>query len=98
MNILAAELEGEKPEACTEDLWTKFKTSLLEAIQNFIQHKTACMKEISSWVSPALHKFIERRDRVFKKTRKQGTEELKTETCQLRREVQRQTVGHMGPT
>lgn len=41
MNTLAAELEGEMTETSTEELWTKFKTSLLEAMKYpEFQHST----------------------------------------------------------
>ena len=41
MNTQLAELEGEKTEASTEEFWTKFKTSLLEAMKYpEFQHST----------------------------------------------------------
>ena len=60
MNTQLAELEGEKTEASTEEFWTKFKTSLLEAIQNLIPHKIACRKESKPCFSPALCKLSKR--------------------------------------
>ena len=67
-----------------------FKTTLLEAVLQFIPLKTACIKENKPWINHDLRKLIRRRDHTFKKMRKDGTGELKAENKRVRREVQQQ--------
>ena len=77
MTNLHERIKEEKSTASTEELWTLFRDKLQTAIKDHIPHKQARAKENKPWVSPALRRLIKKRDRVFKKMRKQGTEELK---------------------
>ena len=90
MTNLHEKIKEEKSTASTEELWTLFRGKLQTAIKDHIPHKQARVKENKIWVSPALTRLVKKRDRIFKKMPKQGTEELKQENKQLRREVQRQ--------
>ena len=90
MTDLHEKMKAQESTASTEELWTLFRDHLKAAIKDHIPHKQARVKENKPWVSPALRRLIKKRDRIFKKMRKQGTEELKQKNKQLRREVQRQ--------
>ena len=48
---LATVVERVKLEASTEELWTMFKTTLLEAVQQFIPYKTALIKKNKPWIT-----------------------------------------------
>ena len=72
--------------ATTGEMWTTFKDSLLAAVKKFIPHKTARPKTCQPWVTPS----INRRDRTYRKMKKTGSEDLRTEVKNLRRTVQRQ--------
>ena len=76
--------------ATTEELWTTFKDSLLAAVKKFIPNKTARPKTCQPWVTPSIRKLINRRDRTYRKMKKTGSEDLRTEVKNLRRTVQRQ--------
>jgi len=76
--------------ATTEELWTTFKDSLLAAVKKFIPDKTARPKTCQPWVTPSIRKLINRRDRTYRKMKKTGSEDLRTEVKNLRRTVQRQ--------
>ncbi|KAL8600722.1 hypothetical protein ACOMHN_057311 [Nucella lapillus] len=88
MTNLHEKMKAQESTASTEELWTLFRDHLKAAIKDHIPHKQARVKENKPWVSPALRRLIKKRDRIFKKMRKQGTEELKQKNKQLRREVQ----------
>ncbi|XP_019615685.1 PREDICTED: uncharacterized protein LOC109463354, partial [Branchiostoma belcheri] len=90
MADLTDRMELMKDTATTEELWSTFKDSLQTAVQEFIPHKLVRMKENKPWITPALHRLIKRRDRIYKKMRKRGTQDLKNQYKKLRREVQRQ--------
>ena len=90
MTDLADRMEPLKDSATSEKMWTLFRDTLRTAISDCIPYKQARVKESKPWISPTLRQLIKRSDRVFKKMRKQGTEKLKVQYKQLRREVQRQ--------
>ena len=90
MSNLTNTLEEIKDTATTEMLWACFRDTLHAAIKHFIPHKQVRVKESQPWITPTLRRLIKRRDRVFKKMRKYGSEDLKQQHKQLRREVQRQ--------
>ncbi|KAI8495879.1 hypothetical protein Bbelb_262950 [Branchiostoma belcheri] len=90
MADLAERMQLLKDTATTEELWSTFKDTVQAAVKEFIPHKQARTKENKPWITPVLHRLIKRRDRVFKKMRKQGTQDLKVQYKKLRREVQRQ--------
>ena len=90
MTNLHEKIKEEKSTASTEEIWTHFRDKLQTAIKDHIPHKQARVKGNKPWVSPALRRLIKKRDRIIKKMRKQGTEELKQQSKQLRREVQGQ--------
>ena len=72
-----------------EDLWSKFKSTLLSATKVFIPHKDSHPQRSQPWFTPELRRLINRRDRSYKKWKKQGTDELREEVKQRRREAQR---------
>ncbi|XP_076461755.1 uncharacterized protein LOC143294209 [Babylonia areolata] len=86
MTNLTNTLEEMKDTATTEELWACFRNTLHAAVKQFIPHKQVRVKVSQPWITPALHRLINRRDRVFKKMRKRGTEDLKQQHKQLRRE------------
>ena len=85
----SADLQRMDGVATTEELWTTFRDSLL-AVVKFIPHKTARPKPCQPWVTPSIRKLINRRDRTYRKMKKTGSEDLRTEVKNLRRTVQRQ--------
>ena len=88
----------EKSTASTEELWTLFRDKLQTAIKGHIPHKQARVKGNKPWVSPALRRLIKKRDRVFKKMRKQGTEELKQQNKHCVEKFNDSSGGHTGTT
>ena len=90
MTDLADRMEPLKDSATSEKMWTLFRDTLRTAISDCIPYKQARVKESKPWISPTLGQLIKRRVHVFKKMRKQGTEELKVLCKQLQTEVQRQ--------
>lgn len=89
-NDIIPRMRSMRHAATTEELWTFFKDSLSDAIAKFIPHKVARSKESKPWINPSLRRLINRKNRLFKKMRKTGNEDTKTEYVQLRGEVQRQ--------
>ena len=73
----------------TEELWLRFKDAFADAIKSHIPHKEARTKTSKPWITPDIRKLVKRRDRVYKKMKKQGTEELRKESQHLRRLIQR---------
>ena len=74
----SADLQRMDGVATTEELWTTFRDSLL-AVVKFIPHKTARPKPCQPWVTPSNRKLINRRDRTYRKMKKTGSEDLRTE-------------------
>lgn len=87
---LSQKISDLAPHSSTADLWTCFRDTLKSCIQKYVPHKQVQAKENKPWISPSLRKLIKRKNRIFKKMRIRGTEELKTLHKQLRSEVQRQ--------
>ena len=87
---LSADLQRMDGVATTEELWTTFRASLHAAVKKFIPHKTARPKTCQPWVTTSIRKLINRRDRTYRKMKKTGSEDLRTEVKNLRRTVQRQ--------
>ena len=90
MTDLADRMEPPKDSATNEEMWTLFRDTLPTAISDCIPYKQARVKESKPWISPTLGQLIKRGVHVFKKMRKQGTEELKVLCKQLQTEFQRQ--------
>ncbi len=90
MTDLADRMEPPKDSATNEEMWTLFRDTLPTVISDCIPYNQARVKESKPWISPTLGQLIKRRVHVFKKMRKQGTEELKVLCKQLQTEVQRQ--------
>ena len=75
----------------TEELWSSFRNKLQAAVEKYIPHKQTKPKDSKPWITPALRRLMKKRDRMFKKMRKQGCVEYEEQYKDLRREVQRQT-------
>eukprot|EP00745_Piridium_sociabile_P026000 TRINITY_DN41188_c0_g1_i1.p2 TRINITY_DN41188_c0_g1~~TRINITY_DN41188_c0_g1_i1.p2 ORF type:complete len:244 (-),score=41.27 TRINITY_DN41188_c0_g1_i1:1474-2205(-) len=78
-----------KDTASTQDLWTHFKTALLEAAQTHIPTKKSRPNYSQPWITPELRRLVNRRNRAYKKWKKGGGEDLKAEARARRREAQR---------
>jgi outer membrane lipopolysaccharide assembly protein LptE/RlpB len=74
----------------TEDLWQFFKKSILDAVNKFIRHKAARLKDREPWVTPQLRRLANRRDRAYKRWKKNGLEDCQREARALRAETQRE--------
>ena len=90
MEELLTTIENRKDSASTDELWTIFKDALHAAVKKYIPHKQARSKESKPWITPALRRLIRKRDRLYKKMRKQGRQEHEAAYKELRREIQRQ--------
>ena len=53
--------------ATTEELWDMFKTTLTEAVNTHIPHKTARTRYSQPSVTANIRKLIHQRDRVYYK-------------------------------
>ncbi|KAL8579531.1 hypothetical protein ACOMHN_025484 [Nucella lapillus] len=71
-----------------EDLWDKFKITIQSSITRNIPHKTPRKTDSYPWITTEVRRLLRERDRAYRKMKKHGTEELKTEVRRLRREVQ----------
>ncbi|KAL8614200.1 hypothetical protein ACOMHN_026417 [Nucella lapillus] len=71
-----------------EDLWDKFKITIQSSITRNIPHKTPKKTDSYPWITTEVRRLLRKRDRAYRKMKKHGTEELKTEVRRLRREVQ----------
>ena len=90
MKNLLSNMEAMKEDATTDELWTSFRDALHASVKKHIPHKPARAKETKPWINPALRRLIKKRDRMYKKMRKQGLQEFEQAYRHLRREVQRQ--------
>jgi len=75
----------------TEELWSRFKETLTDATTACIRHKVSRTKTSKPWITPEIRKLIKRQSRVYKKMKKSGTPELKEQSKQLKRLIQRKT-------
>ena len=91
MLSLYQELEKENGSLTTDELWVKFRDGLNDAVKTFVPHKAARLKTRKPWISSEIRKMMKRRDRVYKRMKKSGSEELKKELQLLRRTIQRMT-------
>ena len=78
--------------ATAEELWDMFKTTLTEAVNTHIPHKTARTRYSQPWVTANTRKLIHRRDRVYKykQMKKTGANKLKINVQTLQCMVQQQ--------
>ena len=93
MRTATAELTASILSAYTEDsdveeIWTTWKDGLTERVQQYIPHRTTGPKRDLPWVDYELKMLICRRDRIHKKWKKTGREELYTAFRALKRQVQ----------
>ena len=92
MRTATAELTASILSVYTEDshievIWTTWKDSLTEQVQQYIPHRTTGPKHDLPWVDCELKKLIRRRNRIHKKWKKTGREELYTAFWALKRKV-----------
>ncbi|KAI8494635.1 hypothetical protein Bbelb_278610 [Branchiostoma belcheri] len=87
---ISIEVQDNCDNMSTEELWTTFKDSLTAAVKNFIPHKTTRTKINLPWVTPSIRKLMNRRDRKYRKWKKNGSNKLREEVKALRRTIQRQ--------
>ena len=87
---LSSTIVESKDTTTTEELWNIFKTTLQDAVKEHIPHKTTRAKISQPWVTAEIRKLIHKRDRVYKRMKKTGSEKLKAQAKNLRRIVQRQ--------
>ena len=74
----------------TEALWKTFLSTLKEAVQEHIPHQQLRAKDSKPWVIFAIKRLIRRRDRLYKKMKKSGSDAAAVLSKEVRREVQRQ--------
>ena len=58
------------PDTDTEELWNKFRDSLLEGINVFIPHKSAKARRGLPYISRDIRQLIRKRDRLYDKIKK----------------------------
>ena len=87
------EIEMEKimahKRAPTDQLWTSFKSAILEAEKKFVPTKKAKRRDSCPWVSPLLRQKMEKRDHLRKDSTRKGHEKIETRYKALKRECQR---------
>ena len=72
-----------------EDIWTELKTGLSQALIEHVPHKQTKSKPSHPWVDHETKKLIQRRNRIHKRWKKCGDEDLKQEFKLLKRQVQK---------
>ena len=65
-----------KARRSNKEIWTIWKDGLTERVQQCIPHRTTVPKRDLPWVDYELKKLIRRRDRIHKKWKKTGGDEL----------------------
>eukprot|EP00745_Piridium_sociabile_P041126 TRINITY_DN80732_c0_g1_i1.p1 TRINITY_DN80732_c0_g1~~TRINITY_DN80732_c0_g1_i1.p1 ORF type:complete len:145 (-),score=37.58 TRINITY_DN80732_c0_g1_i1:189-623(-) len=71
----------------TEELWDTFRNTITEAVNSYIPHIVISIKPKLPWVTDEIRKLIHRRDRIYKHTKKIGSEVLEAEVKTLRRVI-----------
>ena len=69
-----------------EDIWTELKTGLSQALTEHVRHKQTKSKPSHPWVDHGTKKLIQRRNRIHKRWKKCGDEDLKQEFKLLKRQ------------
>ena len=75
--------------SAVEDIWTELKTGLGQALTEHVPHKQTKSKPSHPWVDYETKKLIRRRNRIHKRWKKCGDEDLKQELKLLKRQVQK---------
>lgn len=82
-------MERDQDDLSTEELWKSFKDTLQLAVEKAVPQKVARTKTSKPWVTSDIRKLVLRRNRLYKKMKRDGSELLKVECRHLRREIQR---------
>ena len=72
-------MQQAKDTATTAELLDMVNTTLTEAVNTHILHKTAKTRYRQPWLTAAVRKLIHKRDKVCKRMEKTDSGELKTE-------------------
>ena len=75
--------------SAVEDIWTELKTGLGQALTEHVPHKQTKSKPSHPWVDYETKKLIRRRNKIHKRWKKRGDEDLKQELKLLKRQVQK---------
>ena len=71
-----------------ENQWQCFRTALQDSTQRHVLHQMPRGKASYPWITPEICKLLRKQDRKYQQLKKLGTEELRTEVKNLKREVQ----------
>ena len=72
-----------------ENIWTELKTDLSQALTEHVPHKQTKSKPSHPWVDYETKKLIRMRNRIRKRWKRCGNEDLKQEFKFLKRQVQK---------
>ena len=78
-------------DASTTELWTFLKQSLLAAVKNHVPVKSTRKRAGLPWITSTIRKMTTKKNRMFRKLKKNGNPELKSELQTLKKTIQRQT-------
>ena len=89
MTDLHTELNRNKDNLTTEEIWSRFKDTLTASAETNIPQKKARTKTSKPWITSEIRKISKRHERVYKKKKKLSLPELEKEQKELRRQKQR---------
>ncbi|CAG2188420.1 unnamed protein product [Mytilus edulis] len=73
-----------------DELWLEFKTKLNELVSEHIPHKKLTTKNKTPWVTFETRKLMKKRDRLYKKMKKSGNDNMRNKYKQIKHQVQKQ--------
>lgn len=77
-------------DSATEDIWTSFKTGILELVKKHVPHKMTRSKLCHPWIDGKLKRLIRKRDRLYKQWKKSGNLETAAKCKKLKHQIQKQ--------
>ncbi|CAG2230925.1 unnamed protein product [Mytilus edulis] len=67
-----------------DELWLQFKTKLNELVSEHIPHKKLTSKNKTPWVTFETRKLMKKRDRLYKKMKKSGNDNMRNKYKQIK--------------
>ncbi|CAG2209974.1 unnamed protein product [Mytilus edulis] len=67
-----------------DELWLEFKTKLNELVSEHIPHKKLTTKNKTPWVTFETRKLMKKRDRLYKKMKKSGNDNMRNKYKQIK--------------
>ena len=82
-------LSSDHSHMSVNDMWVSFKPEVLAAIERFIPSKMTKTKYSSPWIDSSIKRLIKRRDRLYFRSRKSSSPDIKSHYKRFRAHVQK---------